>query len=158
MRLRQTHQGLVRAQLQRHGGELAHSDLEDLEQEVWIAVWLSLPRFHGDSSFTTWLVGVTKNILHGWLRRKRSKQLGLEHFHELDGGRESEGAREHDPLNRLSISEALNCISAPQHQVIELRYFQQLTDREIARRLHVPLGTVKGRIRSGLVRLRRNLA
>jgi RNA polymerase sigma-70 factor (ECF subfamily) len=154
--LRQVHQVLVRAQLRRYGHELADSDLEDLEQEVWLAVWMALPRFQGSSAFPTWLVGITKNVFHTWLRHKRSIELTLLRLHNLDGG-QSEGTEESDPCDRLGVVEAMNSLSEPEHQVVELRYFHQQSDQEIASGLRLPLGTVKGRIRSGLLHLRQNL-
>ena len=61
--LRHTHQGLVRSELRRRCGTLTPADLEDLEQEVWIAVWSALPRFQGQATFDTWLIGITKHVL-----------------------------------------------------------------------------------------------
>ena len=156
-RLRQSHQALVRAQLRRRCHGLAYDEVEDLEQEVWLAVWTALPRFQGDSAFPTWLVGITKNVFHRWLRRKRSDErmrLRLRKWDDSPG----EGAEQCDPCDRLTVSEAISFLVEPEHQVIELRYFRRLTDQEIARCLRLPLGTVKGRIRSGLVHLRQRVA
>lgn len=155
--LRQMHQGLVRAQLRKRCHDLASSDVEDLEQEVWLAVWTALPRFHGGSTFPTWLVGITKNVFYRWLRHKRSGELTLLRFRHLDYSH-SNGADETDPGDRLSVNEAIKGLSRPEHRVIELRYYHRLTDQEIAGCLNLPLGTVKGRIRSGLIHLRERFA
>ena len=120
---------------------------------MWIAVWAALPRYHGDSAFPTWLVGVTKNVLYAWLRHKHSEELTLLGFQEMSTV-ECGTFTESNPLYHLTALEAINQLPEREHLVIELRYLEQCPDREIAARLHLPLGTVKGRIRSGLAHLR----
>src|SRR5882724_9486180 len=82
--LQEVHRGLVRGELRKRSAGLADSDIEDLEQEVWLAAWTALPRFRGDSAFATWLVGITKNVFFAWLRRQRRTQLALLSVCELD--------------------------------------------------------------------------
>src|SRR5438552_1549649 len=121
--LRQLHQSLIRATLQRHASQFSHSDLEDLEQEVWIAVWKALPRFEGRSALKTWLLGVAKNVFSAWLRRKRNNELTLLRFSALNEG-ETQETEKADPLGVLHVSAAVGRLSEREHQVIELRYFQ----------------------------------
>ncbi|HZI75402.1 MAG TPA: sigma factor-like helix-turn-helix DNA-binding protein, partial [Gemmatimonadales bacterium] len=59
-----------------------------------------------------------------------------------------------DASTNLNITEALSQLPPREQEVIRLRYFEHLGDSEIALRLSAPLGTVKGRIRSGLLHLR----
>jgi RNA polymerase sigma-70 factor, ECF subfamily len=59
--------------------------------------------------------------------------------------------------NRDAVREAMKVLSAPQREAIELAFFQGLTHVEIAEKLRLPLGTVKTRIRQGLIRLRRQM-
>ena len=153
--LRQEHRERVRAALRKRCPEVGHADLEDLDQQVWIAVWTALPRYRGDSAFPTWLVGVAMNVLYAWLRHKHSEELTLPGFQGMNTV-ESDNLTESDPLNHLTALEAISRLPETEHLVIELRYFEQCADQEIAARLHLPLGTVKGRIRSGLAHLREN--
>ena len=154
-RLRQIHHGRVCAELRRRCAALCPCDVEDLEQEVWIAVWAALPRFQGHSTFDTWLIGVTKHVLWAWLRRQHTAELKLLR-QRLNQPEERAGLDEPPPLEHLCTHEAIQQLPELEGQVITLRYFQQCTDREIAVRLQLPLGTVKGRIRSGLLHLRQS--
>ena len=153
VQLRHRHHERVRAELQKRCHGLSHADLEDLDQQVWIAVWAALPRCQGRSAFPTWLVGVTKNVLYTWFRHKRRIELTLLRFQALSAA-EDDGLEESEPLKQLNAQEAISHLPETEHQVIELRYFKQCADPEIAARMHLPLGTVKGRIRSGLAHLR----
>jgi RNA polymerase sigma-70 factor, ECF subfamily len=54
------------------------------------------------------------------------------------------------------VQEALLVLPHTQHKVLELAHFSDRTNAEIAERLHLPLGTVKGRMRLGLKKLRKH--
>jgi RNA polymerase sigma-70 factor, ECF subfamily len=58
---------------------------------------------------------------------------------------------------RDAVREAIKTLSAVQREAIELAFFKGLTHVEIASRLHQPLGTIKTRIRQGLIKLRKSL-
>jgi len=77
----------------------------------------------------------------------------LRHTEKLaeDGGWETE------VVNRLSAVEAVGSLIPSEQAVIQLRYYDHCTDGDIARRLGLPLGTVKGRLRSGLKHIRQAL-
>ena len=62
-------------------------------------------------------------------------------------------AVEHDE-RRQQVRQALDTLSPPQRQAIELAYFEGLSQTEIAERLQEPLGTVKTRVRLGMQKLR----
>ncbi|HXG48040.1 MAG TPA: sigma-70 family RNA polymerase sigma factor [Methylomirabilota bacterium] len=147
---------LVRCELHKRLAWADVEDLGDLEQEIWIAAWCALPNFHSQSSHSTWMVGITKNVVGSWLRRRRrchTLQATLERA-EQNG---DFAAEENGTPNRLALHEALEHLASTEKQVIYLRYFEAMTDRDIAQRLGLSLGTVKGRLRAGLTHLRRDL-
>jgi len=155
-RLRQSHAGLVISEIARLGPWLDQFDREDLEQEIWLTAWRALPRFEGRSLFATWLGGITRNVFHAWLRKQRGNQQLQLRMVELDGV-EREIAGDDHVLDQPDLSEAINRLAEKEREVICLRYFDHLADREISIQLHLPLGTVKGRLRSGLSHLREEL-
>ncbi|MBH0207443.1 MAG: sigma-70 family RNA polymerase sigma factor, partial [Nitrospira sp.] len=55
---------------------------------------------------------------------------------------------------RVTVAEALTALPQPQQQALELAYYEGLTHAEIAEKLHLPLGTVKTRIKLALSKLR----
>jgi RNA polymerase sigma-70 factor (ECF subfamily) len=152
-RLRRTHWALVEREIRKRLNYVTSEDLQDLEEEVWIAVWMSLPGFDGRSAFATWVVGIAKNIVFSWLRQKRKQEALLNQLLN-ETSVTSNAATPKDVVDRLAVLEAFDDLAPKEHEVLQLRYFESLTDRGIALRLGLPLGTVKGRIRSGLLHLK----
>lgn len=154
--LQSRYRRLVYGALHRQLSAVHAEDLEDLAQSVWIAVHASLPRFRGDSLFSTWLVGISRNVCLQWIRQRKTEgQTCVEVVEEMVGTHEA--GPERQAVGRLTLHLALKSLAESECEVIQLRYFVQLTDQEIAQTLDLPLGTVKSRIRAALMRLRKAL-
>lgn len=154
--LYQRYRQVVRGYLRQHGPTEQPADLDDLEQQVWCAVWTGLAGFRGRSELPTWLVAIAKHVVRAAGRHRLSVERTLARL--VQQNRCAPEADASGPVwDRLSLADALAALGPTQRQVIRLRYFEGLTDPQIARRLRVPLGTVKGRLRTGLGRLRRCL-
>ena len=156
----------------RHGGaaySLAYrivgdpSLAEDVTQEAFISVWRSGARFDAArGSVRTWTLGIVRNRAIDALRRSAGSAPKL----DLD----DEAVLESRPAAELTDSEAirretarkvrgaLSELPAEQSEVIGLAYFGGFTHSEIAEMLGMPLGTVKGRMRLGLEKIRNTLA
>ena len=156
----------------RHGGaaySLAYrivgdpSVAEDVTQEAFISVWRSGARFDAArGSVRTWTLGIVRNRAIDALRRSAGSAPKL----DLD----DEAVLESRPAAELTDSEAirretarkvrgaLSELPAEQSEVIGLAYFGGFTHSEIAEMLGMPLGTVKGRMRLGLEKIRNTLA
>src|SRR5262245_28968292 len=119
-RLRASRRELVWAVLKARARALRTPDLEDLEQEVWLAVWFSLPRFEGRSTFDTWLVGLAINVLRAWLRRKQVRENAQVRLSETDELIRDES--DVGPLRRMAVSEEIERLPWREQEVIELRY------------------------------------
>jgi len=136
---------------------------EELVQEVFLKVWRSSHTFDSSrGSFSTWLYRVTRNLASDSYR-KRTRRVNpvSDNDSYISATRDSSpGPQEIVDASWLSwrISRALEELDAPHREVIELAYYQGLSQREISRRTGVALGTVKTRTSSALKRLREGLA
>ena len=131
------------------GRSMAQDNAEDVVQEVFVAVWRRAASFRPDRGEPAgWLYSITRNkLVDHWRRSGEAEELD-----ELDDGRLA-GADEAEDL-RLTVRQALSRVEPAQRRAIELAYFGGLTYEETAKRLELPLGTLKSRIRSGLKTLR----
>ena len=130
-------------------------DAEEAVQEVFLAVWRSGHTYDASrGSQQTWLLSMVRNRCIDVLRARRRRPV--QPFAEgLDPPDASDVTAEAvSNVTAQSAREALTHLPPEQQQVIELAYFGGLSHTEIATQLAAPIGTVKGRIRLGLDRLR----
>ena len=156
---------------ERHGGaafSLAYrmvgdrTTAQDVSQEAFLSIWRSKMRYQADrGSVRTWVLGIVhhraidvlrRNLVHD---RRRGSAEGLEERFEAAERTDLEVARREDA--RL-VRDALKTLPADQSRVIELAYFGGFSHSKIAEMLDAPIGTVKGRMRLGLEKLRQQLA
>ncbi len=156
----------------RHGGaaySLAYrivgerAAAEDVTQEAFISLWRSGARFDSTrGSVRSWMLSIVRNRAIDFLRSKSGKapKLTFDDDSILEQ-RPSEERTEDEAMRHETASEvrgALGQLPGDQSKVIELAYFGGFSHSEIARMLGVPLGTVKGRMRLGLEKIRGELA
>jgi RNA polymerase sigma-70 factor, ECF subfamily len=155
----------------RHGGaafSLAYrmvgkqAAAEDIVQEAFLSIWRSRLRYDQTrGSVRTWVLGIVHNRGVDSLRRstvhdrRRETLDGVEERHEARERTDVEAARREEAR---SVHGALETLPDEQRQTIELAYFGGYTHTEIAELLDQPIGTVKGRMRLGLDKLRNQLA
>jgi RNA polymerase sigma-70 factor (ECF subfamily) len=134
---------------------------EDVVQEAFLSMWRSGARYdRARGSVRTWLLGIVHNRAIDSLRRsvvhdrRRASDEGIEERFEATERTEVEVARLDEAAE---IREALQTLPAEQCKVIELAYYGGFTQTEIATMLDTPIGTVKGRMRLGLEKMRAQL-
>ncbi|KAA9374615.1 sigma-70 family RNA polymerase sigma factor [Microbispora amethystogenes] len=126
-------------------------DVEDVLQVVFTEVWRFRHRFDPGRSLAAWLFGIAHNRAVDHLRARTPTTVPLEAVPDPAG---HDGRRDGDELaDRDRVLRALAALPQVQRQAIELAYYGDLTQREIAEHLRVPLGTVKARTARGLHRL-----
>jgi RNA polymerase sigma-70 factor (ECF subfamily) len=131
-------------------------EVEDLLQIVFAEVWRSRHRFDPARNLPAWLLGIAHKRAVDHLRTRRPPTVPLESLPDPQG---QDGRTVGDKLaDRDEVREAMARLPTAQRQAIELAYYGELSQREIAERLQVPLGTVKARTTRGLHRLAALLA
>lgn len=141
------------------------AEAEDVVQEVFLALWEKSASFDTTrGSAFGWAITLTRNRSIDRLRtRRRRATLLSETFREdLPGGSSANDPDSADDLifkeKSGAVRTALATLPAEQLRALELAFFSGLTQQEIAARLSEPLGTVKARIRRGLLKLRDTLS
>ena len=139
------------------------ADAEDVVQEVFSQTWTQAKRYDATrGSVASWLMMMSRSRAIDRLRSRRAKPDSAPLPHDtavVDLPDPAQGA-EHGVLTAESASGlrvALAALPLTQRVAIELAYFEGLTQMQIAERLEQPLGTVKTRIRTGLLKLREAL-
>jgi RNA polymerase sigma-70 factor (ECF subfamily) len=135
---------------------------EDISQEAFLSIWRSRMRYDSArGSVRTWVLGIVHNRAIDALRRgasyeRRREQLDVvEERHEAPERTDVEAARREEAR---SVHSALDTLPADQRRTIELAYFGGFSHSQIAELLDEPIGTIKGRMRLGLGKLRDQLA
>jgi len=125
-------------------------DAEDVLQETLAAACLAYPRLRDKARFKPWLIGIAKNKAADFLRSKYRRSEGpLESAEDLTviPGR---FAFAHDSL----VEDTLLRLPVQDQQLLRMCYWQELPQMEIARRLMIPIGTVKSRLHNARQRFR----
>ncbi|MDQ6750971.1 MAG: sigma-70 family RNA polymerase sigma factor [Actinomycetota bacterium] len=135
---------------------------EDVIQEAFLALWRSGARYdRARGSVRTWILGIVHNRAIDALRRslvhdrRRASDEGMEERFEARERTDVEASRREEAA---SVRAALGDLPPEQSRVIELAYFGGFTHSEIADMLSTPIGTIKGRMRLGLEKLRGQLS
>ena len=134
---------------------------EDISQEAFLSIWRSRLRYRPDrGSVRTWVLGIVHHRTIDALRRnqvhdrRRASAEGIEDRQEAPELTDVEVARRDEARH---VRSAIDSLPDEQSKVIELSYFGGFTHTQIAEMLETPIGTVKGRMRLGLDKLRREL-
>lgn len=151
------YQGLMHGMATRITGDATLA--QDVVQDAFVGIWRNAARYMSSrASARTWILSITHHRAVDALRRRRPTtempepdtapaQLVLPDIWPEVSRR----------LDAEAVRSALDGLPDNQRQAIELAYFSGLTQQEIADRTEAPLGTVKSRVRLGLLQLRRAL-
>lgn len=138
----------------------ARNAAEDVVQDAFLAIWRTGARYdRARGSVRTWVLGIVHNRAIDALRRASThsrRRAGEDLAEQIEAPQrtEVEVARRDEAR---TVRTALEALPAEQVKVIELAYFGGFTQTEIADMLETPVGTVKGRMRLGLQKMRVSL-
>jgi RNA polymerase sigma-70 factor (ECF subfamily) len=133
---------------------------EEVTQEVFLEVWQTAPRYDaGRGSAMTWVLTMAHRraidrIRSSQASRDRDAREGVRDYRpEIDSVAETvETTMEHE-----RVTKAMARLTELQRQAVSLAYYGGYTHSEVAALLNIPLGTVKTRLRDGMIRLRDEL-
>jgi RNA polymerase sigma-70 factor (ECF subfamily) len=137
-----------------------HSQSEEVAQEVFLEIWQTATRFdHSKGSAASWMLTMAHRRAVDRVRasqssRDRDTKIGIRDFAtEYDSVTEQVEIRiEHERVER-----ALSRLTELQRQAVTLAYYGGFSHSEVSTMLNVPIGTVKTRLRDGMIRLRDEL-
>lgn len=126
-------------------------DAEDVVQRTFLEAWRSASRYDPRQRFSSWLFTIAHHRSVDALRSRRHTVVDVEAARDLVGVDGREIAEQH--AEAADLRSTLRRLPEHERTVLELTYFGQLTQREVAEHLGVPVGTVKARAHRGVQRL-----
>jgi RNA polymerase sigma factor (sigma-70 family) len=139
-----------------------HGAAEDVVQEAFLAVWRRVDSFDGRrGTVRSWLLTIVRNGAVDRRRGRHARALQDAALDDVAFRLATPGEETFDTVatsvEAERVRDALATLPSDQREAIELAYFGGLTHQEIAQRTGAPLGTIKGRMRLGLHKLRGSL-
>ena len=133
---------------------------EDILQEAFIKIWNRFDDYDSSKGrLFTWMLNITRNFTIDTLRskdyKKQSKILNQEN--SVDNISIKNASDSADNFDALGIRKHVSLLKKDQRVIIDLSYFEGFTQDEISKKLSIPLGTVKTRMRSAILELRKIL-
>lgn len=125
-------------------------DAEDLTNEVFVKVYHNLNLYNPKLNFKSWLYKIATNCAIDFLRKKKT----LPNFKDSDDNKltdnryNPEDQMEKDQ-NKVTLEQAISMIKPIYRTVLRMRYYRELSYEEIARKLSMPIGTVKAYLHRG---------
>jgi RNA polymerase sigma-70 factor (ECF subfamily) len=136
------------------------ADAEEVTSDVYLQAWRNAATFDAArGSVNAWLTMLarSRSIDRLRVRSRARKEEALDTVASVPAPGETPESASWLGQQRGCVRAALQCLSPEQREAIELAYFSGLTQSELAERLQQPLGTIKTRIRLGMIKLRERL-
>lgn len=129
------------------------ADAEDVTQQVFAEAWRGREGFDpAIGSLPAWLLGIARHKIVDRLRVLQRTPIPTEERNERVALFDTDRV-----ADRLLVTDALARLPEVRRKVVELAFFEDLTHRQIAARMGLPLGTVKSHLRRGLALMRHTL-
>jgi len=134
------------------------SQSEEVTQEVFLEIWQTAPRFDATKGNpVTWIMTIAHRRAIDRVRaaqasRVRDLKIGIRDY---DVSHDSVAEAGEMSLERIRIAKAMATLTPRQREAISLSYYDGLSHSEIAIALDIPVGTVKTRMRDGMLKLRK---
>ncbi len=130
---------------------------EDVLQEAFLKIWNNFSNYDSvKGRLFTWMLNITRNLTIDTIRSKGYKKQAKIRNSENNVDKFSDNTNAAS-FDALGIRKHLTLLKNNQKQIIDLAYFEGLTQDEISKQLDIPLGTVKTRMRTAILELRKIL-
>jgi RNA polymerase sigma-70 factor, ECF subfamily len=135
---------------------IPETDVEDVVQEVFLAVLSSLPKFRGEAQFSTWLRALTNNKVAEYYR-KRSRKKETMQVDLVYAERSSDDSNARSLEDRIALYSALRQLSNQYREVIILRFAEGMQFNEIAKQIKKKPEATKSLFRRALSAFREKM-
>ncbi|MEP7110600.1 MAG: sigma-70 family RNA polymerase sigma factor [Ferruginibacter sp.] len=131
---------------------------EDILQEAFVKIWNNFSSYDKSKGrLFTWMMNLTRNLTIDTLRSKGYKNQNKISGDEHSVNNYQDAGSGMDKFDAIGIRKQLNNLKPEQRIIIDLAYFNGFTQDEIAKEIGIPLGTVKTRMRTAILELRKIL-
>lgn len=127
------------------------ADVDDVAQETWIRVVRSARRYDPAQRFSGWLFAIAWNLIRD--RWRKTQTFSEAEIESLPSGRSSAEDEVIAGDRARRLRDLVETLPDRLAETVFLRYFEELSERDVAARLGIPVGTVKSRIHTALNRL-----
>ena len=141
-----------------------HDVADDIFQETFVKVITKLQQgqYTDSGKFQFWLTRIAHNVIMDWYRQQQARHLiepnAENDLQNLKGASVLDSYRESELINEqvlCDVKRMMQALPAPQREVVYMRFYQQLSFKEIAQLTSVSINTALGRMRYALLNLRR---
>jgi RNA polymerase sigma-70 factor (ECF subfamily) len=131
---------------------------EEIVHDTFMKIWNSIEGYESDKGrLFTWMARICKNCSLDHVKSKNfKKNLKTDGLSNVVVDRET-GLREHVNTDTIGVKEWMNVLPPEQKAVFQALYFEGMSQSQAAEELEIPLGTVKTRLRMGLIEIRKKL-
>ena len=131
---------------------------EDILQEAFIKIWNNFSNYdHLKGRLFTWMLNITRNLTIDTLRSKGYKKQAKISSDENSVSNYTDDSKVAERFDSMGLRKQLVNLKPEQRSIIDLAYFNGYTQDEISKELGIPLGTVKTRMRTAILELRKIL-
>lgn len=131
---------------------------EDILQEVFIKIWNNFKQYDSSKGrLFTWMINITRNLTIDTLRSKGFKKQQKISQDENSVSNYNDKSIGPERFDAIGLHKQIASLKPEQKSIIDLAYFSGYTQEEISREMGIPLGTVKTRMRTAIIELRKIL-
>ncbi|MEO7315473.1 MAG: sigma-70 family RNA polymerase sigma factor [Ginsengibacter sp.] len=129
---------------------------EDILQEVFVKIWNNIQTYDSSKGrLFTWMINIARNHTIDTTRSKGFKKQSKIQSSENSVDESGTHNEIRESFDAMGIRKQVNLLKEDHQQLIDLAYFNGLTQKEISEQLSIPIGTVKSRMRAAIIELKK---